>query len=175
MISRFLSGTNRIVIRLLICATFLAVAVALTVLTPYRTALASPLTQRTNQDDPVIELMQTGVGNDNDVVEDRLVFRVRAFDPDEGNDDGDGIDFVEMSVYDAEGNRVHRKREDNAGYCAFGEGTPNCTVWDFGDNNNRWPNGQRLEEGEHTLRARAVANDGGETMQDFVVDIFLTN
>jgi hypothetical protein len=48
-------------------------------------------------------------------------------------------------------------------------------VWDFGDNDGRWPSGELLDEGEHTLRARARADDGQTIMEDFVVDIFLSN
>ena len=175
MKARSRGTTARVVIRLLICAMFLAAAVVSIAPAAYGTALASPVAQRTNQDDLVIELMQTGVGDDSDVVEDRLVFRVRAFDPNEGNDDGDGISFVDMIILDADGNEVHRNRENDPGYCAFGGGTPNCTVWDFGDNDNSWPSGEPLQEGEHTLRARARADDGRVATQNYVVDISLTD
>ena len=175
MIGRSLSGGIHVVIRLLICAMFLLATVVFTISSTHGTAIASPLTQQTEQDDLVVELMQTGVGNDSDVVEDRLVFRVRAFDPTEGDDDGDGIDFVDMIILDENGDEVYRKRENDPGYCAFGGGAPNCAVYDFDDNDNSWPDGDPLDEGEHTLRARAQADDGRVTMQDFVVDIFLSN
>jgi len=126
-------------------------------------------------DDLVIELMQTGVGDDSDVVEDVLVFRVRAFDLDEGDDDGDGIDFVDMIVLDADEDEVYRKRENSPGYCAFGGGAPNCSAWDFGEHDDSWPDGDPLDEGEHTLRARVQPENGPPVMQDFTVDIFLSN
>jgi hypothetical protein len=143
--------------------------------TPNRSAQAAQLSEQADDEDTVVELMQTGVGDSSDVVEDRLVFRVRAFDPDEGDDDGDGIAFVDMIILDEDGDEVYRKRETSSGYCAFGGGTPNCGVWDFGNNDGRWPSGELLDEGEHTLRARARADDGQTIMEDFFVDIFLTN
>ncbi len=172
MIVRSLSGA---MIRRLICTMILLNAVMITVSVTHGTALASPLVQQLSQNDVEIDLMQTGVGDTSDLVEDVLVFRVRAFDQGEGNDDGDGITYVDMIILDESGDEVYRKRETDPGYCAFGGGAPNCSVWDFGDNNNNWPDGDPLEQGEHTLRARARADDGEVRMQDFVVDIFLTD
>jgi hypothetical protein len=153
---------------------FLIGAAILPVPAMHGTAIASPSTQQTDQGDVVIELMQTGVGDDSDVVEDVLVFRVRAFDLNEGDDDGDGIDFVDMIILDEDGEEVYRKRENSPGYCAFGGGTPNCAVWDFEDHDDSWPDGDPLDEGEHTLRARVQPESGSAVMQDFDVDIFLS-
>jgi hypothetical protein len=166
-------NTERTVVRLMINALFLLATIALTILAMHKTAIASQLTQQTVQDDLVIELMQTGVGHKSDIVEGVLVFRVRALDPAEGNKDGDGITYVDMIILDEDGNEVYRKRETASGYCAFGGGAPNCTVWDFGEHDDSWPSGAPLNEGEHTLRARA--DDGRILMQDFIVDIFLLN
>jgi hypothetical protein len=172
MLVRFLSGS---LIRRLLYAIVLLNAVILAVSATHGTTIASPLVQKVDQNDIDIDLVRTGVGNTSDVVEDVLVFRVRAFDEDEGDDDGDGIDFVDMIILDEDGDEVYRKREQDPGYCAFGGGAPNCSVWDFGDNNNSWPDGDPLDEGEHTLRARAQADDGDVRMEDFVVDIFLSD
>jgi hypothetical protein len=147
-------------------------------LIPFRAAQAAPL----RQGDLVVELMQTGRGNDDFEVNDELVFRVRAFDPAVGTEDGDGIDFVDMIIEDGDGREVYRKRENDPGYCAFGGGVPNCTVFDFEENDNRWPDrtnprrrGDPIRSGEeYLLRAVAYSEDGRSADVGFSVQINLT-
>ena len=122
--------------------------------------------------DLVVELMQTGRGNSADVVEDELVFRVRAFDPRRGSRDGDGIRSVDMIILDSDEREVYRKRENNAGYCAFGGGEPTCAVFDLADNDYTLPNGEEIRRGEeYILRAQVNAKDGRSTIRDFRVEI----
>jgi hypothetical protein len=175
MVVQLLGNIRQTTIKFVTNTTLLVVAFVLTVAVGHNTVLASPLTQRTDQDDVVIELMQTGVEDTSDVVEDVLVFRVLAFDIDEGDDDGDGIAFVDMIVLDDDGDEVYRKRETSPGYCAFGGGAPNCEEWDFEENDESWPDGEPLDEGEHRLRARVRTDDGNTVIEDFDVEIFLSN
>ena len=112
-----------------------------------------------------VDMQETGRGNTDDVVREELVFRVRTNDPGTGDEDGDGIDFVDMVILDEDGRPVYRKRENNAGYCAFGEGTPDCIIYNFDDNNDRWPNGERIRDGrDYSLVAVVHAEDGRRTV-----------
>ena len=82
-----------------------------------------------------------------------------------------------MIILDPEGDEVYRKRENDAGYCAFGGGTPACGVYNFARNGNRWPDrngerGERIRRGEqYTLRAEVDAEDGRSTTFDTVIVI----
>lgn len=113
------------------------------------------------QSDLVGEIVQTGVGTNGDSIAGALVFQVRAHDPTVGNDDGDGIDYVDLVVVGPDGSPVYGKREENAAYCAFGGGTP-CPAWVFADYDNRWPTNAEFQPGDHQLLARVVADDGRE-------------
>lgn len=127
--------------------------------------------------DLAVRLLQTGRNGTATQVRNELVFRVRANDPTMGNRDGAGIDGVDMIILDAEGDEVYRKRETDAGYCAFGGGAPNCGVYNFARNGYRWPdrNGERgepIRRGEqYTLRAEVDAEDGRSTTYDTVIVI----
>lgn len=108
-----------------------------------------------------VEIVQTGAGQNGDSVSGALVFQAIAFDPNVGNQDGNGIDYVQMQIF--KGNhKVYERKENNAAYCAFGGGEPDCNIWFFHDNNNQWPNGNNVEDGNYTLRARAHAHSGQE-------------
>jgi len=90
-------------------------------------------------------------GPDSDVTfRDRLVFNVKVFVPDEGNYDGAGIDHVTIKIFDPDGEKVHERTENNAAYCVFGGGEPDCNVFYLRDHHN-WPEeGQRsIQNGEH--------------------------
>jgi hypothetical protein len=120
----------------------------------------------------VVELMQTGRNDASTNVRDALVFRVRAYDPTVGRRDGNGIDHVEMRITDSDGREVHFRRENNAGYCAFGGGEPNCNVYNFARNNNRWPNGDEIRDGDfYILTATVFAKDGRQTSFDWSIVI----
>jgi hypothetical protein len=99
------------------------------------------------------KVLQTGQG-------DALIFQVEAYDTAVGNNDGDGIQRVDLWVDDAFGNMVYSHRENSAGYCAFGGGEPDCTVWYFADHNYQWPDGIPLTPGQHMLRAQVNTPDG---------------
>jgi len=120
--------------------------------------------------DPVAEIVQIGPGSTETVVRDALVFQVRAYDPDEGDDDGDGIDEVEMRL--RRGNQViFENTEGNAAYCLFQGGEPDCNVWIFADQGHHWPNGDPITEGEYVLEAVIRAESGRELRIEQVVQV----
>lgn len=97
------------------------------------------------------EIVQTGAGHNNNDVSGALVFHAVAYDPNVGNNDGDGIDYVLMQIY--EGNqKVYERQENNAAYCAFSGGEPDCNVWYFHDNDNEWPSGDDIHTGPGCIR-----------------------
>lgn len=102
-----------------------------------------------------------------------LVLRVAAYDPNVGDNDGDGIDRVEMRLLDPDGGVAHERTERTAGYCLFGGGEPDCTIWQFARNNYRWPNGEPIFSGLHTLQATAYARGGGVARVEAQVQISL--
>lgn len=142
---------------------------------PAQAATATAATQRAQASDIEVDLVETGDSDRSFLVREALVFRVRANDRRVGEEDGDGIDFVTMSIFDERGRRVSSRRENNAGYCAFGEGAPDCIVYNFEENNNRWPNGDRIRDGEeYRLRAVVRAEDGRQQTLETTVIIDLS-
>ncbi len=118
------------------------------------------------------ELAQTGAGNTDNNVTDALVFQVKAYNPDVGSKDGDGIDHVDMDIFGPNGKRVYHHVESTVHYCAFGGGEPDCNVFNFGDNYYRWPdNGPQIHNGQHRLVATVHAKDGRSQTIETTVDI----
>jgi len=83
------------------------------------------------------------------VFHDRLVFQVEVFDRNVGKNDGAGIESVTFTIRDETGSTVHERTERAPGYCVFGGGEPDCTVWRFSEHGNRWPGGADLQPGVH--------------------------
>lgn len=95
--------------------------------------------------------------NDVGVVTGGLVFRTFAG---VNGTDGDGIDHVEMAIYDANGNRVHFRSEVSPSFCAYG-GNEFCNTMNFGGDGYRWSNGSPIQNnGTYTLRAAIYFRDG---------------
>lgn len=90
---------------------------------------------------------------------DRVVFQVEVFDSTVGQYDGAGIQDVQFFISDGFG-EVHRRTERTAGYCVFGGGEPDCTVWWFSQHNNRWPDGAELHKGQHNAQIVITAKSG---------------
>lgn len=86
------------------------------------------------------------------VFRDKIVFRAEIFDRDVGETDGAGIESVSFTIRDETGEKVHERTERNAGYCVFGGGEPDCTVWRFSEHDNRWPGGADLHPGVHDVQ-----------------------
>lgn len=126
------------------------------------------------QADFFVDLVQTGQGGTATAVRGALAFRVRTFDRTVGERDGAGIANVDLIVLDADGNEVYRRRENTAGYCAFGGGEPNCNVYVFADHDNAWPSGEPIRDGEsYRLRAEVHAKDGSSTAEGWDVQLQL--
>jgi hypothetical protein len=85
------------------------------------------------------------------VFRDQIVFQAEVFDDQIGTNDGDGIENVTFAISDSEGNLVHEQTENNAGYCAFGGGEPECQVWSFAGNSYQWPSGAPITPGLHNV------------------------
>lgn len=93
--------------------------------------------------------VQTVTDPDNVVFRDRLVFQVEVFDRNVGRRDGDGISTVTFRITDPIGN-VYEQREQATPYCVFG-GANRCDVWTFSQHSNKWPNGNPLTPGQHSV------------------------
>ncbi len=103
--------------------------------------------------------------SDNPVFTNRLYFRMFVWDPNRGNQDGDGIDHVEFEIFEQFGDfrTVHTQRENNHSYCSFGGGEPNCNVLSLGPGAT-WPStGIQIESGDYSVQA-TVFQDGGNTL-----------
>ena len=92
-----------------------------------------------------------------------LNFRVEAYDQEVGNKDGAGIKTVEFHILDNNGNEVLKQVEQNAPYCSFGGDSP-CPVWVFKQHGNKWPNGQPIQNGTHTLQIVIHAQNSDKDM-----------
>jgi len=100
-------------------------------------------------------------GPESDVTfRDRLVFNVKVFVPGKGNYDGAGIDHVKIKIFGPNGEKVHERTENNAAYCVFGGGEPDCNVFYLKDH-DRWPEeGQhKIENGEHRAEIDITTKD----------------
>jgi len=85
------------------------------------------------------------------VFRERMVFQVEVRDRSVGPNDGDGIENVRFTITDVRGQQVHYRQENNAGYCVFGGGEPNCNVWGFAETGYRWPDGAMLFPGNYSV------------------------
>jgi hypothetical protein len=77
------------------------------------------------------------------VFRDKMVFQVEVFDPNVGSQDGDGIQDVKITIRDGD-KVVHEITEEQAGYCAFGGGEPDCNVWVLADHDYKWSGGDPI-------------------------------
>ena len=75
----------------------------------------------------------------------RIVFQAEVFDAKSASTDGAGIESVTFTIRDETGEKVHERTERNAGYCVFGGGEPDCTVWRFSEHGDKWPRRRKLE------------------------------
>ncbi len=96
------------------------------------------------------------------VVADEVRLEVKAYDPDVGGNNGDGIDFVRFMIL-YEGNVVHESVDKQPPYCAI-LGDDNCFY--FFPDPPTWPDGTEIKEGSHTVKAIVHADDGSaETVE----------
>ena len=94
------------------------------------------------------------------IFRDRIVFQAEVFDKSAGQTDGAGIESVTFTIRDENGNQVHERTERNAGYCVFGGGEPDCTVWRFSEHGNKWPGGAKLQPGVHDAQIVITPKNG---------------
>jgi hypothetical protein len=113
------------------------------------------------------EIVQTGPGTDANVVSGALVFQVYAST---GNNDGDGIANVDLRIIGPNG-QVHQRTENDAAYCAFRGGEPNCNIWVFAEHGNQWPNGTPIEPGQYLLRAIVNGKNGQQRIEEKTIEI----
>lgn len=118
---------------------------------------------------------QTTTNNLTSFVVDELVFEIDAHDStlSGGQENGDGIKRVDMSINDPNNNIVYGKTENNARYCLFGGGDngSQCTIWNFLEHNNQWPNGKPIQKGLYFLRAVAYGESGRTRSVEFPIYI----
>jgi hypothetical protein len=98
----------------------------------------------------------------NPIYSQRLSFRMFARIDGTAND-GDGIDRVEFSITDANGNQVYGRTERASGFCAFGgNDTPGdpCVILEL-TRATVWPEtNNRIQDGPHQIQATVFSNDG---------------
>lgn len=102
-----------------------------------------------------------GTQDDLPLVQGRLAIRVEAWLSPDGTSgqNGDGIENVAFTITRAEdGLEVHQRTDENAPYCWFGD-EEDCTVWDFAENDNAWPDGTTLEAGAYQVSATITLKD----------------
>ena len=94
------------------------------------------------------------------VFHDRIVFQAEVFDRNVGKTDGAGIESVTFTIRDETGATVHKRAERTPGYCVFGGGEPDCTVWYFSEHGDKWPGGADLHPGIHDAQIVIQPKDG---------------
>ena len=91
-----------------------------------------------------------------------LWFQVKARDPRRGKNDGAGIKSVDFIISDKTGD-IYKRTENNAAYCAFGGGEPDCNTFRFADNGYKWPGTNKpIQNGQHTLTVKVHPSSGDD-------------
>lgn len=92
------------------------------------------------------------------IVDPSYLFRMAVRDLNVGDFDGAGIISVEFSI-SRDGEEVHYRKEENAGFCIFGGGEPACNPWPTdGQGRFLWGNdGPVVESGEYTASINVTA------------------
>jgi hypothetical protein len=105
----------------------------------------------------------------------QIVFQLLVYDPGFGSQDGAGINSVEITIFNPNGEVVHTRTEQNAPYCAFGNDRPECPAWIFAEHGNQWPNGSPVCRGQDyqaimTINAQNGSNEDALWRFNFGVD-----
>ncbi len=98
-----------------------------------------------------------------------LTFRLIAYRDNGPKTDGAGIQQVEFRICrndcNNDTNVVYRRTEQNAAYCAFGGGEPNCTIFHFTRGVN-WPGANTpVQSGNYVVEARVRPKEGNAFWQ----------
>jgi len=93
-----------------------------------------------------------------------LTFRLIAYKQDGPKTDGAGIKQVEFRICrdncDDDNNVVYRRVEQNAAYCAFGGGEPDCSIFHF-TRGSYWPDTNTpVQSGNYAIEARVTPKNG---------------
>lgn len=94
-------------------------------------------------------------------------FEAIAYNPNVGNNNGDGIENVQFQIYSPDGSLISSRTESVAAYCAFGGDSP-CSImptslWDT------------LNNGEYEILARATSNESCISTTGWVSKTFNLN
>ena len=110
----------------------------------------------------VATLVQVGPGSLSATVSQALAFQIEAWDTAVGTSDGAGIAQVAFQLQGPTGKVVHERTEAGAPYCLFSNpsGSNQCNTWQFLNALNRWPSGQSIRMGQHTVVATVTADSG---------------
>lgn len=81
----------------------------------------------------------------------------------DANAAGAGVTRVVAAVYGPDGQKILEKEFSAPAYCVVGDGS--CAAWDFVANGGKWPHGEAVQTGQHTLVATAwSASQRAETV-----------
>jgi len=124
----------------------------------------------------VANIAQIGPQSTTRTVTDTLVFEVRAYDPEVGTANGDGIARVEMQIIEpATGAEIYALDQATAlppdgevVYCAF---SADCQPWVFSAHGYTWPDGEPVENGTYLLRATVSTPDNTRSMVQIEIEI----
>jgi hypothetical protein len=93
----------------------------------------------------------------------RIALRVEVFDTRVALTDGAGIETVTFRIVDDQSELVYEKPEVSAAFCLFGGDEPLCSTLAFAQNNNRWPNGEPIYDGDYVAQIDILAANGEST------------
>jgi hypothetical protein len=84
------------------------------------------------------------------IVDDEFLFRIYIADTRFGNEDGAGINHADFTILTQDQSKIiYENREDQAAYCVFQGGLPNCNPWVEQNGRFFWPNGVAVESGSY--------------------------
>lgn len=90
-----------------------------------------------------------------------------------GQENGDGIAYIEFFIQDLNGNVIASKRENNKPYCFFSEENGECEQPDENSDDFRWREGRPIREGWYFIRAVAHTPDNRIQVAERAVRITL--
>mgnify|MGYP001825885635 FL=1 len=107
------------------------------------------------------------------VYRDRIVCQAEVFDANVGANDGDGIENMIFTIVDSEGDLVHERTENHAGYCVFGGCEQDCNVLSLAEENPRWLGGASISSGLHdvSIEINPYAGHNVVWMWSFEIDL----
>ncbi len=105
----------------------------------------------------------------------QIVFQLFVYDPNFGNEDGAGINSVDMQIMRSQWSRCPVAHRAQRGVLCFGNDQPDCPVWKFAEHDNQWPDGTPVCTGAGyqavmTVDAKDDNNDGALWQFNFAID-----